>query len=559
LTPFTLCVRLSTDEEESSAPAQEGSARVAQPGLTAGLFLQGRYRVEYLIATGGYACVYRVTDMQVEQPRALKEVVDPDLGIREQFLLEAQLLMRSRHPNIPRGYDHFETNHRAYLVMDYVEGHDLEQMLATSLAQRKRPVDEGQVLRWLLPICDALHEMHTQPVPIIHRDIKPANIKLNGQGVPILIDFGLAKLSLPGPTNQAAQGVTPGYAPPEQYLAQGKTDPRTDIYGMGATMYTLLTGREPPEAPNRLLTKSGHTGEPMVPARLLNPLISAPTANIIDKAMSIGTSQRHQSARELQNDLAAALRRLEYGRPPVAGGVQTGPLASSSYGATQRRPAVQLSTADPAPPAIAEQPTMPPSAFMDQPTMPPLAYQVQVPPVPPHTSLPPRGAAAPTRAMSPAPPTVPVAKALDAPRVWFNLGGPLVQKTGKVGLVLAAVELYWGLLCAAALGGALGTSGFSHAPSLAVILAGVGWLIVVIWLTALIVRAIDRPIARRGRLSTPRRWLQGLSLGFVWLAMNAAAFLALNNVAPTTGLLGLGFLGLASILTGLLSVANVLG
>lgn len=541
---------------------QEGTARVAQPGLTAGLFLQGRYRVEYLIATGGYACVYRVTDMQVEQSRALKEVVDPDPGIREQFLLESQLLMRSRHPNIPRGYDHFETNNRAYLVMDYVEGHDLEQMLAASLGQRQRPVDEAQVLRWLLPICDALHEMHTQPVPIIHRDIKPANIKLNAQGVPILIDFGLAKLGLPGPTNQAAQGVTPGYAPPEQYLAQGKTDPRTDIYGMGATMYTLLTGREPPEAPNRLLTKSGHTGEPMVPARLLNPAISASTANIIDKAMSIGASQRHQSARELQSELAASLRRLEYGRFPMASGTQTGPLASSSYGATQRRTAVRVPAVDPATslPPIAEQPTLPPPSFADQPTMPPqMAQQMQLPPVSPHTSLPPRGSVAPTRAMSPAPPTVPVAKALEQPRVWFNLGGPLVRKTGKVGLVLAAVELYWGLLCAAALGGALGTRGFSHAPSLPVILAGVAWLGVVIWLTALIVRAIDRPIARRGRLSTARRWIQGLMLILIWLGMNAAAFLSLNNVAPSTGLLGLGFLGLASILTGLLSVANVLG
>lgn len=514
---------------------------MAQPGLTAGIFLKSRYRVEYLVATGGYASVYRVTDMQVMQPRALKEVIDPDPGIREQFALEAQLLMRSRHPNIPRGHDHFEENERAYLVMDYVEGNDLEQMLAQSMTQRGQPIDEAQALRWLLPICDALHEMHSQPVPIIHRDIKPANIKLTASGVPILIDFGLAKLAFPGPTNAAAQGVTPGYAPPEQYLAAGRTDPRTDIYSMGATLYTLLTGREPPEAPNRLLSQSGHTGEPMVPARMLNPAISASTANIIDRAMSVSAAQRHQSARELQEDLAAALRQLEFGRAPVAEGPKTGPLPladevqtgplpqvgpEESYGATQRRTALRMPAAFPAS-------SLPPSALRG-------------------------GTVAPTRVLPPTPIAAATTKVLPPP-IWFNLGGPLLRKTGKVGLVLAAVELYWGLLCAAALGGAVGTHGFTHPPTLLVIGAGVGWLAIVISLTAVVVRAIDRPIARRGKLSNARRWIQGIFLLLLWLAMNGVALFALGGASPVVGLYGLGFLGLASILTGLLSVANVLG
>jgi serine/threonine protein kinase len=519
-----------------------GIGTVAQPGLTAGIYLAQRYRVEYLIATGGYASVYRVTDMQAMASRALKEVVDPDAGIREQFALESQLLMRSRHPNIPRGYAHFEENERAYLVMDYVEGNDLEQMLATSLAQRSRPIDEAQALRWLLPICDALHEMHTQPVPIIHRDIKPANIKLTATGVPILIDFGLAKLHLPGPTNQAAQGVTPGYAPPEQYLAQGKTDPRTDIYSMGATLYTLLTGREPPEAPNRLLTKSGHTGEPLVPARILNPAISAGTANIIDRAMAIGAAQRHQSARELQADLAAALYRLEYGHLPVTGGVQTGPLAAVHAGSpTGPLPVIRPSDSD--------------GATKRRTAM-------RVPAAPPHVSLPPhssQGSVAPTRVLPPVPAASPIAttRVLDR-RVWFNLGGPVVRRMGKAGLVLAAVELYWGLLCAAALGGAVGTRGFTHPPSPVVMLAGAAWLGVVIWLTALVVRAVDRTITRRGKLSATRRWMQGIGLVLLWLGMNAIALFALSNVSPVAGLFGLGFLSLASILTGLLTVANVL-
>ncbi len=510
---------------------QEGLGVVAQPALLIGAFLANRYRVDYLIATGGYASVYRVTDLTTGAPRAAKEVIDPDLAIREQFALEAQLLMRSRHPNIPHGYDHFNEQGRAYLIMDFVEGQDLEQMLSQAMAQTGRPVDEALALRWLLPICDALHEMHTQPIPIIHRDIKPANIKLTAAGVPVLIDFGLAKLGLMGPTNQAAQGVTPGYAPPEQYLAAGKTDARSDVYSMGATLYTLLAGREPPEAPNRLLSKSGHTGEPMVPVRLLNPAISSATAHIIDKAMSMGTSERYQTARDLQDELASALMGLEYGRKPMGGGTQTGPLPfidpalvpTQEMGATQQRPAITAA-------AIAVAPergsyTVPRAA----------APSVEV-----------------TTRILPPP------KGRGRQAAWFDLGGPLVRRMGKAGLVLSAVELYWGLLCAAALGGAVGTRGFKESPTIAVAIGAVVWLVAVITLTSFVVRALDRPIARRGRLSDGQRWTYGIALLLIWLAMNAVAFLALGGVSPLAGLFGLGFLGLASILTGLLNAANVL-
>ena len=492
---------------------------MVQPALGIGAHLANRYRVDYLIASGGYASVYRVTDLQVALALAAKEVVDPDPGIREQFALEAQLLMNSHHPNIPRGYAHFEESGRAYLIMDFVEGQDLEQMLSNSLAQRGRPIEEPQALRWLLPICDVLHEMHTQIVPVIHRDIKPANIKLTAKGMPILIDFGLAKLGLPGPTNQAAQGVTPGYAPPEQYLALGKTDPRSDIYSMGATLYTLLTGREPPESPNRLLSKSGHTGEPMVPARLLNPSISSNTAHIIDKAMSVSPSDRHQSAYELHEEITFSLTTLEYGRMPDRVGTQTGPVRTMS--------------AAPEPEDMTQHRTA-------------IRPKIDLPMVPTRILPPSTAKIAPANT-----------RVLPTP-TWFNLGGPLIKWMGKAGLILSAVELYWGLLCTAALGGAVGTSGFTHPPSLPVIIAGVLWLGVVIALTALVVRAVDRPIARRGRLSDMRRWFQGFLLILLWIGINAAAFFSLGGVSPVAGLFGLGFLGLASILTGLLSVANVL-
>jgi hypothetical protein len=142
--------------------------------------------------------------------------------------------------------------------------------------------------------------------------------------------------------------------------------------------------------------------------------------------------------------------------------------------------------------------------------------------------------------------------------VWFDLGGPLVQRWGKTALVLAAIELYWGLLCAAALGGVIGTNGFTHFPSFATLIGAGLWLTIVITLTTVVVRAVDRPIARRGQFSTPRRWIQGIVLMLTWGGMNYVAFMSLSSVSGEAGLFGLGFLGLASILAGLLSAANVL-
>jgi len=497
---------------------------MAMPILSPGMCLADRYRVEALIGSGGYATVYRVTDLQSHLERALKEVSDPDVAIREQFNLEAQLLISSNHPNIPRGYAHFETNGRAYLVMDYVEGHDLEHLLSDSLQRLGRPIDEAQVLRWLLPVCDVLEVMHTRMVPIIHRDIKPANIKLNAQGVPVLIDFGLAKLSRPGPTNQAAQGVTPGYAPPEQYLAQGKTDARTDIYAMGATIYTLLVGREPAEAPNRLLVQSGNSGQPLIPARMLNPAISASTAHIIDRAMDISPSQRQQTASELRSEMLLALDQLETGHimTPV-GGVPTGPLPITSTMSSIQRVREQPIGALPSAPLFAPESVTPLSAPL--PHMPTNKQQRL------------------NQFIGP---------------VWIDLGGPLIKQMGKVGIVVSAIELYWGLLCTAALAGILGTENFNQTPSLSVIIGALVWLSIVISLTVLVVRAVDRPITRRGFLSNARRGSQGVLLVLLWIAMNVAALMSLGNVTGTYALFGLGFLGLASILTGLLSVANVL-
>lgn len=305
----------------------------SQLSLAAGTVLAKRYRIEELIGSGGYASVYRAIDMTLGYERAIKEVADADQGVRNQFRLEAELLINSKYPNIPHGYHLIEDRDRLYLVMDYVHGKDLEELLNESLTQRGKPLDEAQTLGWAIDICGALDEMHNLRVPVIHRDIKPANIKITPDGMPILIDFGLAKLHQKGPTMTAAQGVSPGFAPPEQYMAKGRTDARTDIYGLGATLYACLTGKDPPEAPARLMaqTGAGSANMRLVSVRKLNQRVSEETDRIVIRALELSPNNRQQSARQLRDELTAALQKLTGAQMAIT------PLVCHRCG-TQNRP-----------------------------------------------------------------------------------------------------------------------------------------------------------------------------------------------------------------------------
>jgi len=289
-------------------------AQQVSASLAPGTRLKGRYRIQEPIGSGGYASVYRAIDERSGQECAIKELLDPDPAVRNQFHLEADLLIRAPHQYIPKGYDLIDDRNRMYMVMEYIRGKDLEELLNDSLVNRGRALDEPQVLRWMIQICDALIAMHNQPVPIIHRDIKPANIKITPDGRPVLIDFGLAKQQRAGnPTMTAAQGVSPGFAPPEQYMAKGRTDARTDVYALGATLYACLTGKDPPEAPARLLAQTGargNGGAALKLARSINPRISEPTDRIISKSLELSPMQRHQAARTLQTELKQSLAAL---------------------------------------------------------------------------------------------------------------------------------------------------------------------------------------------------------------------------------------------------------
>ncbi len=253
--------------------------------LSVNQVIQNRYRVERLVGQGGFGAVYRVRDMQLNLVCALKENFETSPAAQRQFVHEATILSGLRHPNLTRVTDHFTLPGQGqYLVMDYIEGVDLK----TRLQQAGTPLPISQVIPWILQIADALAYLHGQKPPIIHRDLKPENIIITPQNTAMLVDFGVAKVYDPAlKTTIGARAVTPGFSPPEQY-GQGTTDNRSDIYALGATLYTLVTNQEPVESIQRTLRV------PLVSPRQVNPLVSPALDAAILKAMEPVPSDRFQ-------------------------------------------------------------------------------------------------------------------------------------------------------------------------------------------------------------------------------------------------------------------------
>lgn len=280
-----------------------------------GSVIHNRYRILAVVGRGGLGVVYRVADILYSSHNvyALKELADPSPGARKQFEWESRWLQGLDHNNIPRVRESFEWDERVYLVMDYVDGENLEQYLR----RMGRPLPEERALLWMLPICDALQYLHTRTPPLLHRDVKPANIIVTPEEHPVLVDFGIAKAHLPG-MNQTVTFVrkagTEGYAPPEQYAATGLTGPWSDVYGLGATLYQLLTGQVPLTAVERV------TGlAPMPRPRALNPAITPITDAAIMRALELKPANRYQSVTEFAAQMMEALQLLEHGRFAVSG------------------------------------------------------------------------------------------------------------------------------------------------------------------------------------------------------------------------------------------------
>jgi formylglycine-generating enzyme required for sulfatase activity len=267
--------------------------------LGANTVLAGDLCVTRVLGYGGYGAVYKAHSLKNPNVRlAVKELLD--ISTVQQFYVEADILKTLRHPQLPRVYGRFQDGQRHYLVMDFVEGQSLEE-IAEGNSQKGVFLQENVVLGWAIQLCDALHYLHSQPNPVIHRDIKPANVRLTPGGEIKLVDFGIAKVfEVADPKKRTATGaraVSPGYAPIEQY-GGGRTDARSDVYALGATLYTLLTNEVPPEPTDR-----ANNPALLTHPRRLNPAVSANTEQVLLRSMAVNANQRYQSAGEMKDAL----------------------------------------------------------------------------------------------------------------------------------------------------------------------------------------------------------------------------------------------------------------
>ncbi|MGC9348591.1 MAG: protein kinase domain-containing protein [Anaerolineae bacterium] len=298
--------------------------------LNTGDMLQDRYRIVTPLGEGGMGAVYRAWDTRLSIPVALKEMfAQPDLDsttlfdLRSQFQQEAVVLARLSHPHLVGVTDFFQEGRNVYLVMKFVEGDSLADYI-----RQHGAVSEEQAVLWMGQLLDALGYCHSQGV--IHRDIKPQNIIIRPDGSAVLVDFGLVKLWDPHDprTRTAVRGMgTPQYAPPEQYdLASGHTEPRSDLYSLGATMYHALTGQAPASATMRIAAP-----EEFVPLRSLASRVSSRTSAVIERAMELARSRRWETASEMANALGVEIRNWASPPPAVE---QAGPVAG--HGGTVR-------------------------------------------------------------------------------------------------------------------------------------------------------------------------------------------------------------------------------
>jgi serine/threonine-protein kinase len=284
------------------SPRESAVQHILEPGV----LLRRRYEILELVGQGGMGAVYKASDRRLEgRICAIKEVL-PTLStsamseleleqMSEQFRIEASILSRLDHPNLPKVSDYFSTNDREYLVMDFVEGRNLQEILRER-QQSGECLKEQQVLAWAGQLLDALEYLHEQDPPVLHRDVKPSNIKVTPRGTVKLVDFGLVKVMQPDDTRTVTvvQGRgTVAYTPLEQYGGDaGYTDVRSDIYSLGATLYHLLAGSPPADAKQRFLQPGSLTS-----LRQLNATVTTRCERAIFQALAMHPSERPPTVR----------------------------------------------------------------------------------------------------------------------------------------------------------------------------------------------------------------------------------------------------------------------
>ncbi|MEW6502941.1 MAG: serine/threonine-protein kinase [Chloroflexota bacterium] len=271
--------------------------------LQTGFVLVDRYLIQDVIGVGGMGSVYRARDLHfpnVIKLVAVKEMInqarDPLVRqtVVQNFEREANILVTLNHPSIPKIFDYFSHEERSYLVLEYINGKDLEAILNES----EGPIAEDKVISWAIEICDVLEYLHNhKPEPIIFRDMKPSNVMINQQGHVVLVDFGIAKMFREG--QKGTMIGTEGYSPPEQY--RGEASPLADIYALGATLHHLLTKRDPRMEPPFSFAER--------PIRQINPAVSIELETVIQTALKYSPQERFQSAAAMKEALLNAAKK----------------------------------------------------------------------------------------------------------------------------------------------------------------------------------------------------------------------------------------------------------
>ncbi len=319
--------------------------------LAPNTILQGRYRIIRQLGHGGMGAVYEALNERVSSLVALKETFATTDLQRDAFEREAKLLANLDHEAFPRVMDHFFEDEGQYLVMELVRGNDLWELLQI----RETPFPPEKVLEWADQLLDALHELHTKNPPIVHRDIKPANMKLTPRGKIKLLDFGIAKGAAGQMTYQSSAplsvvGFTPHFAPLEQTLRSDRrwvetfeilnpeavteilrspTDPRSDLYSLGATLYHLMTNQVPSDAATRALAVWSGRTDPLPRADSVNPQVSPAVATVLQRSLALVRHDRPADAEEMRRALREAATTARVSLPdtvisnegPPAGGL----------------------------------------------------------------------------------------------------------------------------------------------------------------------------------------------------------------------------------------------
>jgi serine/threonine protein kinase, bacterial len=289
------CTNCSTRLTGPMVPRAPATIRTGK--LPPNTLLMNRYCIQRRLGSGGMGAVYLATDSHLnEKLVAVKEMSTSGLQnpiekqeAVEAFSREAQLLSSLNHQNVPRVMDFFSVKGKQFLVMDYVEGQTLHELLE----KRTTPFSEKEVMSWAEQLCNVLTYLHHQSPPVIFRDLKPGNVMVSPDLKHIkLIDFGIVRFFKPSATADTTKLGTPGYAPPEQYGKGGQSDARSDIYALGAMLHFLLTLRDPGDEPFKF-----------PPVKSLTPTVSDHVDAAIAKAVHVNPGSRWQTAEEFRKAL----------------------------------------------------------------------------------------------------------------------------------------------------------------------------------------------------------------------------------------------------------------